>query len=261
MRVYCNIHPQMSAFVLVRDNPFWARPAADGSFAIEGVPAGQLDAEGLARARRRGAAAGRRWPTERRGRGARSRSTRRASSARRTRTSSARTTRRARRTERGGRDGADRRRSCCSSAALVVAARGRHARVHDRAGGPPGAGHDRAGPRRDARGLAGAAGRPLQQAPARRARARERPAFKAALVETDQATAFDTMRERGRDLAADFMLATDPAGALVARTDRPGGRAATTCSTTRSCGARSRARSRRRSGGRATGCSPRSRCR
>jgi len=48
------------------------------------------------------------------------------------------------------------------------------------------------------------------------------PAFKAALLETDQATAFDTMRERGRDLAADFMLVTGPAGTLVARTDRPG---------------------------------------
>jgi hypothetical protein len=30
----------MSAFVLVRDNPFWTRPAADGSFVIEDVPAG-----------------------------------------------------------------------------------------------------------------------------------------------------------------------------------------------------------------------------
>jgi HAMP domain-containing protein len=48
------------------------------------------------------------------------------------------------------------------------------------------------------------------------------PPFKAALVETDQATAFDTMRERGRDVAADFMLVASPAGALVARTDRPG---------------------------------------
>ncbi|MGE5126921.1 MAG: protein kinase domain-containing protein [Betaproteobacteria bacterium] len=48
------------------------------------------------------------------------------------------------------------------------------------------------------------------------------PPFKAALVETDQPTAFDTMRERGRDLAADFMLATDASGRLVARTDRTG---------------------------------------
>jgi plastocyanin len=41
VRVYCNIHPQMSAYVLVRDNPFWARPAADGSFEIAEVPAGE----------------------------------------------------------------------------------------------------------------------------------------------------------------------------------------------------------------------------
>ncbi len=40
VRVYCNIHPQMSAFVVVRDNPFWARVAKDGTFTIEDVPAG-----------------------------------------------------------------------------------------------------------------------------------------------------------------------------------------------------------------------------
>jgi serine/threonine-protein kinase len=47
------------------------------------------------------------------------------------------------------------------------------------------------------------------------------PYFKAALAERDQATTLDSLGERGQDLAADFMMATDPAGALVARTDRP----------------------------------------
>ncbi len=40
VRIYCNIHPQMSGFVLVRDNPFWARVGADGSFRVPDVPAG-----------------------------------------------------------------------------------------------------------------------------------------------------------------------------------------------------------------------------
>ena len=40
VRIYCNIHPQMSGYVLVRDNPFWARVSADGSFTIPDVPAG-----------------------------------------------------------------------------------------------------------------------------------------------------------------------------------------------------------------------------
>lgn len=48
------------------------------------------------------------------------------------------------------------------------------------------------------------------------------PPFKAALIETDTATALDTMRERGLDLGADFVLATDAEGRLVARSDRPG---------------------------------------
>src|SRR5919112_865585 len=33
VRVYCNVHAQMSAIVVVRDNPWFAQPAGDGSFA------------------------------------------------------------------------------------------------------------------------------------------------------------------------------------------------------------------------------------
>src|SRR5512139_517664 len=47
------------------------------------------------------------------------------------------------------------------------------------------------------------------------------PYFKAALAERDQATTLDSLGERGQDLAADFMMATDAEGVLVARTDRP----------------------------------------
>ena len=47
------------------------------------------------------------------------------------------------------------------------------------------------------------------------------PYFKAAIA-TDQATVFDMLKERGQDLAADFFIATDPAGVLIARSDRPG---------------------------------------
>jgi plastocyanin len=41
VRVYCNIHPQMSAVVLVRDNPYFTRASADGAFALEDVPPGR----------------------------------------------------------------------------------------------------------------------------------------------------------------------------------------------------------------------------
>lgn len=41
VRVYCNIHPQMSAIVLVTDTAFVAKAQADGSFRIDGVPAGR----------------------------------------------------------------------------------------------------------------------------------------------------------------------------------------------------------------------------
>ncbi len=41
VRVYCNIHPQMSAIVVVRDNPWYAQARRDGAFSIEGVPPGR----------------------------------------------------------------------------------------------------------------------------------------------------------------------------------------------------------------------------
>jgi plastocyanin len=40
VRVYCNIHPQMSAIIVVHDNPFFTMAGRDGRFALEGVPAG-----------------------------------------------------------------------------------------------------------------------------------------------------------------------------------------------------------------------------
>lgn len=39
--VYCNIHPDMIAKVKVLDNGFYTVTAADGKFAIQGVPAGE----------------------------------------------------------------------------------------------------------------------------------------------------------------------------------------------------------------------------
>jgi plastocyanin len=41
VRVYCNIHPQMSAVVLVRDNPYFTLAAADGAFTLADVPPGR----------------------------------------------------------------------------------------------------------------------------------------------------------------------------------------------------------------------------
>jgi plastocyanin len=40
-RQLCNIHPEMSGFVVVVDNPFFAVTGDDGKFKIEGVPPGQ----------------------------------------------------------------------------------------------------------------------------------------------------------------------------------------------------------------------------
>jgi plastocyanin len=40
VRVYCNIHPRMTGFVIVRDNAWYTKPALDGSFTIENVAPG-----------------------------------------------------------------------------------------------------------------------------------------------------------------------------------------------------------------------------
>jgi plastocyanin len=41
VRVFCNIHAAMSAVVLVLDTPYFATTGPDGSYRIEGVPAGE----------------------------------------------------------------------------------------------------------------------------------------------------------------------------------------------------------------------------
>jgi plastocyanin len=40
VRVFCNIHPKMSGFVLVRDNAYFTQPGADGSYTIANVAPG-----------------------------------------------------------------------------------------------------------------------------------------------------------------------------------------------------------------------------
>lgn len=39
--VSCDAHPEMSAFIVVLDNPFFATPADDGTYELVGVPAGE----------------------------------------------------------------------------------------------------------------------------------------------------------------------------------------------------------------------------
>ena len=41
VNVFCDIHSDMSAFIVVVPKSAWARPAADGHYAIEGLPAGR----------------------------------------------------------------------------------------------------------------------------------------------------------------------------------------------------------------------------
>ena len=41
VRVFCNVHHDMVAYVLVLDTPFQATPGADGSFVLPGLPRGK----------------------------------------------------------------------------------------------------------------------------------------------------------------------------------------------------------------------------
>ena len=41
VRIFCNVHPRMVAYVLVMENRYYAQPANDGSFSIDDVPAGR----------------------------------------------------------------------------------------------------------------------------------------------------------------------------------------------------------------------------
>jgi plastocyanin len=40
IRIFCNVHANMSGTIVVRDNPYFAQPLADGSFSIPAVPVG-----------------------------------------------------------------------------------------------------------------------------------------------------------------------------------------------------------------------------
>jgi plastocyanin len=46
VKVYCHIHSQMSATILVLDHPFFTTPASDGTFTLTGVPAGSYTLTG-----------------------------------------------------------------------------------------------------------------------------------------------------------------------------------------------------------------------
>jgi plastocyanin len=41
VKVYCNLHSDMSATIVVFDHPFYAVPAGDGTFALDNVPPGR----------------------------------------------------------------------------------------------------------------------------------------------------------------------------------------------------------------------------
>ena len=43
MQVYCHIHSNMYAVIVVTNSPHSVKPAADGTFALRGIPAGSYE--------------------------------------------------------------------------------------------------------------------------------------------------------------------------------------------------------------------------
>lgn len=43
VELFCDIHPQMNAVVLVLDTPYFTRPELDGTYLLEGLPAGEYE--------------------------------------------------------------------------------------------------------------------------------------------------------------------------------------------------------------------------
>jgi hypothetical protein len=41
VKVFCHIHSDMSGVIVVLDNPFFASPASDGQYVIDGIPPGE----------------------------------------------------------------------------------------------------------------------------------------------------------------------------------------------------------------------------
>ncbi|WP_224365948.1 beta-sandwich domain-containing protein [Hyalangium versicolor] len=41
VEIFCSIHPRMNAVILVLQNPYFTKPAEDGSFTLPNVPAGE----------------------------------------------------------------------------------------------------------------------------------------------------------------------------------------------------------------------------
>ena len=219
VRVYCNIHPQMSAFVVVRDNPFWAQARKDGRFSIAEVP--RRDLGGPAWHARAGEVTEK--VTVARGRDGGPRP-----DPRRLAVPAGPAPEQVRQEVQEGtllreaRVGLTQK-ILLFTGAMIVSLVGDHPGLHHRPGRPPRPRHHptRAS-RRPAR--SGRPSRPIASTSCASGCgcSPTTPTSRPPSNERDEATTLDSLQERGMDLDADFMLATDWDGILVARTDHPG---------------------------------------